>query len=609
MLARPAPSSIPDGPGVYIFRDAHGRPVYVGKAKSLRKRTANYFATDLPPRTRTMVTAATQLDWIVTDTEIAALMLEYSLIQELQPTYNVRLKDDKSFPYLAITRHEEWPRAMVMRGKRRKGVEYYGPYAKAYSIRQTLDGLLRTYPIRTCTNAKFRRHEASGRPCLLFHIEKCSGPCVGEVTRKGYDAAVEGLARFLGGESDELIADLSKAMNDAAEQQEFERAARLRNQISAMRIALERQELVTDRREDLDVIAYDEDDLEVALVVMNVRNGRVTGRKAMVVDRVEEISIEAFVGRMIGQLYADERPPNQVLVQSMPPDDDIVAKWLGLRRGSQVSLRIPRRGPKRRIMEMAIRNAGEEFSRSRLKRHSDHNARARALRSLELTLDLPASPLRIECFDISTIQGRHTVASMVVFEDGLPLKTQYRRFKIRTIEGQDDFAAMEEVMRRRFEAYLTEKELPLEEQGRFSYPPGLVVVDGGKGQLARAVQVLNELGLDIPAVGLAKKLEEVFVPNTSDPVLIPRGEEALYLLQRVRDEAHRFAIAYHRTLRDKSMVDSILDDVSGIGPGRKKALIKRFGSVKAMRQATASDLGHVVPDRVAAELYDALHEL
>ena len=609
MLARPAPSSIPDGPGVYIFRDAHGRPVYVGKAKSLRKRTANYFATDLAPRTRTMVTAATQLDWIVTDTEIAALMLEYSLIQELQPTYNVRLKDDKSFPYLAITRHEEWPRAMVMRGKRRKGVEYYGPYAKAYSIRQTLDGLLRTYPIRTCTNAKFRRHEASGRPCLLFHIEKCSGPCVGEVTRKGYDAAVEGLARFLGGESDELIADLSKAMNDAAEQQEFERAARLRNQISAMRIALERQELVTDRREDLDVIAYDEDDLEVALVVMNVRNGRVTGRKAMVVDRVEEISIEAFVGRMIGQLYADERPPKQVLVQSMPPDDDIVAKWLGLRRGSQVSLRIPRRGPKRRIMEMAIRNAGEEFSRSRLKRHSDHNARARALRSLELTLDLPASPLRIECFDISTIQGRHTVASMVVFEDGLPLKTQYRRFKIRTIEGQDDFAAMEEVMRRRFEAYLTEKELPLEEQGRFSYPPGLVVVDGGKGQLARAVQVLNELGLDIPAVGLAKKLEEVFVPNTSDPVLIPRGEEALYLLQRVRDEAHRFAIAYHRTLRDKSMVDSILDDVSGIGPGRKKALIKRFGSVKAMREATASDLGHVVPDRVAAELYDALHEL
>ena len=609
MLARPAPSSIPDGPGVYIFRDAHGRPVYVGKAKSLRKRTANYFATDLPPRTRTMVTAATQLDWIVTDTEIAALMLEYSLIQELQPTYNVRLKDDKSFPYLAITRHEEWPRAMVMRGKRRKGVEYYGPYAKAYSIRQTLDGLLRTYPIRTCTNAKFRRHEASGRPCLLFHIEKCSGPCVGEVTRKGYDAAVEGLARFLGGESDELIADLSKAMNDAAEQQEFERAARLRNQISAMRIALERQELVTDRREDLDVIAYDEDDLEVALVVMNVRNGRVTGRKAMVVDRVEEISIEAFVGRMIGQLYADERPPKQVLVQSMPPDDDIVAKWLGLRRGSQVSLRIPRRGPKRRIMEMATRNAGEEFARSRLKRHSDHNARARALRSLELTLDLPASPLRIECFDISTIQGRHTVASMVVFEDGLPLKTQYRRFKIRTIEGQDDFAAMEEVMRRRFEAYLTEKELPLEEQGRFSYPPGLVVVDGGKGQLARAVQVLNELGLDIPAVGLAKKLEEVFVPNTSDPVIIPRGEEALYLLQRVRDEAHRFAIAYHRTLRDKSMVDSILDDVSGIGPGRKKALIKRFGSVKAMREATASDLGHVVPDRVAAELYDALHEL
>ena len=609
MLSRPAPSSIPDGPGVYIFRDAHGRPLYVGKAKSLRKRTANYFARDLPPRTRTMVEAAADLEWIVTDSEIAALMLEYSLIQELQPTYNVRLKDDKSFPYLAITRSEEWPRAMVMRGRRRKGVEYFGPYAKAYSIRQTLDGLLRTYPVRTCTNAKFARHEASGRPCLLFHIEKCSGPCVGEIDREAYDAAVDGLAGFLSGASDELMADLSDAMHEAAVQQEFERAARMRDQISAMRIALERQELVTDRREDFDVIAYDEDDLEVALVVMNIRNGRVTGRKATVVDRVEEISIEEFVGRMIGQLYANECPPKQVLVQTLPPDETIVASWLSLKRGSKVLLRMPLRGPKRRIMDTARANAAEEFSRNRLKRHSDHNARARALRSLEEVLRLPASPLRIECYDISTIQGRHTVGSMVVFEDGLPLKTQYRRFKIRTIEGQDDFAAMEEVIRRRFEAYLVEKELPLEEQGRFSYPPGLVVVDGGKGQLGRATHVLDELGLHIPVVGLAKKLEEVFLPNTSEPIIIPRGEEALYLLQRVRDEAHRFAVAYHRTLRDKSMVDSILDDVSGVGPGRKKALIKRFGSVKRMREATVSDLGDVVPDRVAAELYDALHKV
>jgi excinuclease ABC subunit C len=609
MLKRPPPSTIPDGPGVYIFRDAHGRPIYVGKAKSLRKRTANYFGAGLLPRTRTMVDAADDLEWIVTDSELAALMLEYSLVQELQPTYNVRLKDDKSFPYLAITRNEEWPRAMVMRGKRRKGVEYFGPYAKAYSIRQTLDGLLRTYPIRTCTNSKFARHEASGRPCLLFHIEKCSGPCVGEITKEAYEGAVDGLAGFLGGDSDELIAELTESMVECAGKQDFERAARIRDQISAMRLALERQELVSDRREDFDVIAYEDDDLEVVVVVLNVRKGRVTGRKAMVVDRVEDISIEAFLARIIGQLYSDDLPPKDVLVQSMPADSDLVADWLTLTRGSKVGLRVPQRGSKRRIMETARANAREEFARNRLKRHSDHNARAQALRSLQVTLELPASPLRIECYDISTIQGRHTVASMVVFEDGLPLKAQYRRFKIKTIDGQDDFAAMEEVIRRRFEAYLVEKELPLEQQGRFSYPPGLVVIDGGKGQLGRAVQVLEELDLDIPVVGLAKKLEEVFVPGASDPVIIPRGEEALYLLQRVRDEAHRFAVTYHRTLRDKSMVDSILDGVSGIGPGRKKALIKRFGSVKRMRNASVSDLGTVVPDRVAEELYEALHEV
>jgi excinuclease ABC subunit C len=609
MLKRPPSSSIPDGPGVYIFRDAHGRPVYVGKAKSLRKRTASYFASDLSPRTRTMVDTAENLEWIVTDSELAALMLEYSLVQELQPTYNVRLKDDKSFPYLAITRNEKWPRAMVMRGKRRKGIEYFGPYAKAYSIRQTLDGLLRTYPVRTCTNSKFARHETAGRPCLLFHIEKCSGPCVGEITNEEYSEAVDGLAGFLRGESDELIADLTQSMVTSAEQQEFERAARIRDQISAMRLALERQELVTDRQEDFDVIAYEDDDLEVAVVVLNIRRGRVTGRKAMIIDRVEDISIESFIGRIIGQIYAEDHPPGQVLVQSMPTDEGLVASWLALTRGSKVGLRVPQRGAKRRIMETARANAREEFARNRLKRHSDHNARAQALRSLQETLDLPTSPLRIESYDISTIQGRHTVASMVVFEDGLPLKAQYRRFKIRTIDGQDDFAAMEEVVRRRFEAYLAEKKLPLEDQGKFSYPPGLVVIDGGKGQLGRAVQVLRELDLEIPVVGLAKKLEEVFVPGEPDPIIIPRGEEALYLLQRVRDEAHRFAVTYHRSLRDKSMVDSILDDVPGVGPGRKKALIRKFGSVKRMRDASIADLGTVVPDRVARELYEALHEV
>lgn len=608
MLKRPPPSSIPDGPGVYVFKDAHGRPLYVGKAKSLRKRTANYFAKDLAPRTRTMVGAAADLDWIVTDSELSALMLEYSLIQELQPTYNVRLKDDKSFPYLAITRNEEWPRAVVMRGKRKKGVEYFGPYAKAYSIRHTLDVLLRTYPVRTCTNAKFKRHQATGRPCLLFDIEKCSGPCVGEISKAAYTAQVDGLASFLSGDSGELIADLEKGMHAAAQQQEFERAARLRDQIAAMRVSLERQELVTHSQEDFDVIAFAEDDLEVALVVLNVKKGRVTGTKATVVDRVEDITIEAFLERMIGQLYIDESPPNQVLVPILPTAHDVVSEWLTLRRGSRVSLRVPQRGAKRRILAMAAANAEEEFARNRLKRHSDYNARARALQSLQDALGLRESPLRIECYDISTIQGRHTVGSMVVFEDGLPVKAQYRRFKIKTVDGQDDFASMEELIRRRFEAYLAETALPLVQQGRFSYAPGLVVIDGGRGQLGRAVAVLSDLNLDIPVIGLAKRLEEVFVPGRADPVILPRGTEALYLLQRLRDEAHRFAVAYHRALRTKSMVDSILDDVRGIGPGRKKKLINAFGSVKRMREASIADLGNILPDRVASKLYDALHE-
>lgn len=609
MIDRPAPSSVPDAPGVYVFRDEHGRALYVGKAKSLRKRTANYFSRDLHPRTRAMVALADDLEWIITESEVAALMLEFSLVQEYQPPFNVRLKDDKSFPYLAITRNEEWPRAMVMRGRRRKGVEYFGPYAKAYSIRQTLDSLLRTFPVRTCTNAKFKRHEAAGRPCLLFHIEKCSGPCIGDVTVENYASHLDGLGSFLSGDSTVLLEDMEASMIAASDDQDFEKAARVRDQMAAMRTALQRQELVTDKRIDFDVVALDDDDLEIVLVVLNIRKGRVTGRKTTVVDRVEDITIPAFVGRMIGQLYGADTPPTEVLVPELPDDAPVWEEWLAYRRGSAVSLRVPQRGAKRRIMETAKLNAAEEFQRHRLKRHSDHNARARALRSLQVELSLPTSPLRIECYDISTIQGKHTVGSMVVFEDGLPKKSQYRRFKIKTVDGQDDFASMEEMLRRRFTAYLAESKLPVPERGRFAYPPSLIVIDGGKGQLGRAVKVLDDYDLDIPVVGLAKKLEEVFVPGNSDPIVIDRGEESLYLLQRLRDEAHRFAITYHRKLRDRSMVDSILDDVPGIGSGRKKALIRRFGSVKKMRSAEIGDLAEVVPDRVAKDLYVALHEV
>ena len=607
MLRRPPSAEIPDGPGVYLFRDEHGGVLYVGKAKSLRKRLANYFASDLEGKTAAMVDAAASVEWIVTPSEVAALMVEYSLVHEHQPRYNIRLKDDKSFPFLALTVNEEWPRAMVVRGKRRRGVRYFGPYVQAYAIRQTLDLMLRTFPIRTCTDAKFRRHENTGKPCLLFHIEKCAGPCVGEVEPDAYRELVDGMASFFAGDSAAVTDRLRDEMQSAADAREYEQAARIRDQLVSVDKAMQRQELVTERPEDFDVIAVADDELEAALVVLNIRKGRVTGRKTTIVDRVEDVDTARLIGILITGLYGEERPPREVLVQELPGDPELYAAWLRERRGSGVSLRVPKRGAKRRILETARANAEQEFSRHRLRRHSDHNARARALNDLQEALGLPRPPLRIECYDISTIQGTNTVASMVVFEDGLPKKSEYRRFKIRSVDGQDDFASMEEVIRRRLTAYLAERDLPVEERGRFAYPPSLIVIDGGIGQLGRAVDVIEQLGLDIPAVGLAKRLEEVFPAHSSEPIVIEKGRESLYLLQRVRDEAHRFAITYHRQLRGKRMIDSILDDVPGIGPGRKKKLVRHFGSVKKIRAASKEELAGVLPDRVALTLWESLH--
>ncbi|MBU1226934.1 MAG: excinuclease ABC subunit UvrC [Actinobacteria bacterium] len=606
-MQRPAPSEIPDRPGVYLFRDRHGAVLYVGKAKSLRKRVANYFGVDLAARTLNMVETADAVEWIVTDNEVEAIHLEYTLIQKHQPRFNIRLRDDKSFPFLAITRGEEWPRATVMRGKRRKGTQYFGPYAHAYAIRQTLDLLLRTFPIRTCTNSKMKRHQAQGRPCLLFHIERCSGPCVGEVDPADYQAHLDGLAAFLTGDGDPVARQLRTRMQEASDALEFEQAARFRDQLLSVEKALARQEVASERADDFDLIAIEEDDLEAATVMLTIQKGRVTGRIATVVDKVEDVSSGELVGRMLLQRYGSERPPPEVLVETLPEEPRLWTEWLEARRGTAVSLRVPQRGAKRRLMETARANAGETFARHRLRRQSDHNARARALRSLQDSLDLPEPPLRIEAYDIATIGGRSTVASMVVLEDGLPRRNHYRRFKIRDVEGQDDFASMEEVLRRRLTAYLVERDLPVEERGRFSYPPSLLLVDGGVGQVSRAVKVVDELGLDIPIAGLAKRMEEVYLPGRPDPVRIPRGEEALHLLQRVRDEAHRFANQYHRSLRGKRMVDSILDDVPGVGPARKKALLRRFGSLAKMREASQAELASVVPAGVAAALQAALH--
>ena len=606
-MQRPPSAEIPNGPGAYQFRDEHGAILYVGKAKSLRKRVGSYFSRDLPLRTRAMVAAADSVDWIVTDTEVEALMLEYTLIQKHKPRFNIRLRDDKSYPFLAITRSEEWPRATVMRGRRRAGTEYFGPYAHAYAIRQTLDLLLRTFPVRTCSNAKFRRHQAIGRPCLLFDIERCSGPCVGEVTQQQYQEYVDGLAAFLTGNTDSIGEQIRSDMEAASKALQFEAAARHRDRLAAIEKALAKQEVVSTRKEDFDLFAIEQDDLEASLVVLNIRNGRVSGRLSTIVDKVEDVTTAELTERMLSQAYGSDKPPQEVLVQTLPADVNLWSDWLEYRRQAGVSLRIPQRGVKRRLMETAVANAREAFARHRLRRQNDHNARAKALRSLQEALGLPDPPLRIEAYDIATIQGRDTVGSMVVMEDGLARPGQYRRFKVRHVEGQDDFASLEEVLRRRLTAYLVERELPVEERGKFAYPPSLLLVDGGAGQVSRAVKVVDELELDIPVAGLAKRMEEVYLPGRAEPVRIPRGDEALYLLQRIRDEAHRFANAYHRNLRGRRMVDSVLDGVSGIGPARKKALLRRFGSLKRIREAEIDQLKEVLPNDVAARLHGILH--
>jgi excinuclease ABC subunit C len=607
MFERPKPSEIPNLPGTYLFRDRHGRVIYVGKAKSLRSRVSSYFGVGLHPRTQAMVDNARTVDWILTESEVAALMLEYSLIKEHRPRFNVKLVDDKSYPFLAITRSHEWPRAMVMRGKKRKGNEYFGPYAHTYAIRKTLDQLLRTFPVRTCSNAMLERQHAQGRPCLLFHIEKCSGPCIEAVSKEDYEELVDGLAAFLSGDTEGVLADLEASMWEAAEREEFELAARYRDRQEDVRRAMLRQEVVTQNAENFDLIAFHGDELETAFQVLNVRRGRVVGERSTIVDRVEVLTDAELMGRIVRELYGDTEPPREVLVSLMPDETDLLTEWLTELRGRTVSLRVPQRGAKRRLMETASINAADAFGRHRLSRQKDHNARAKALRSLQEVLGLTDPPLRIEAYDISTLQGTNTVSSMVVLEDGLPRRNDYRRFKIRTVDGQDDFASMEETIRRRFKAYLKEQDKPTSEQGRFSYPPSLVVVDGGAGQLGRAVKVLDELDLDIPVIGLAKKMEEVYMPGRPEPVLIPRDAEALYLLQQVRDEAHRFANDYHQNLRSKSMVDSILDDVEGIGPKRKRDLIRHFGSLKKMRSASQEELGEVLPGQVASDLFAALH--
>jgi excinuclease ABC subunit C len=617
MVERPPAGTIPDTPGSYQFKDADGRVIYVGKASSLRQRLSNYFQDprNLHPRTATMVATAVSVEWIEVRNEVEALMLEYSLIKQHRPRFNVRLRDDKSYPFLAVTLDEEWPRAMVVRGRKRKGVRYFGPYAHAYAIRETLDLLVRSFPVRTCGPSKFREHERLGRPCLLFHIEKCSGPCVGEIDQGAYAGLVTELVDFLDGETDPIVRRLEQEMKAAAGELEFERAARLRDRLAAVQRAVERQQMVGERSEDLDVVGIADDELEAAVQVFFVRKGRVVGRKGFVLDKVEALDDAELVARVLEALYGDEPPlgvPKQVLVPVEPQALEVYEEWLAGQRGSKVQVRVPQRGDKRELHETVTRNAKEEFTRHKLRRAADHNSRARALNELQDALGLPEAPLRIECYDMAHLHGTDYVGSMVVFEDGLPRKSEYRRFKVRTVAGNDDFAAMEEVLTRRLTAYLDERDRdPGDRPGRFAYPPQLLVVDGGKGQLGVAERVVRELGLDdeIPLASLAKRFEEVYVPGRLEPVPVPRQSEALFLLQRLRDEAHRFANSFHAELRNKRMTVSALDGIAGLGPTRQKRLLKELGGITKVRSASRDDLRALpwLPDAVADAVFAKLH--
>ncbi|WP_374999343.1 excinuclease ABC subunit UvrC [Aeromicrobium sp. CTD01-1L150] len=611
---RPRPGEIPTRPGVYRFRDERGRVIYVGKAKSLRARLSSYFqdVAGLHERTARMVTSAASVDWTVVDTEVEALQLEYTWIKEFDPRFNVKYRDDKSYPWLAVTVGEEVPRVQVMRGKQRKGVRYFGPYGHAWAIRDTVDTLLRVFPMRSCSPGVYRRAAAIGRPCLLGDIGKCAAPCVGRVTPQEHREIVDDFMSFMAGNTSGFTRGIEQQMKEAAADQEYELAAKYRDDLAALERVLEKQTVVLGDGTDADVLGFVDDPLEVAVQIFSVRAGRIRGQRGWVADKADEAPFAELVQRAIVTLYEESAAsavPRQILVPELPSDVDVVTELLSELRGGPVTIRVPRRGDKKRLMETVEHNAQQSMARHKLKRAGDLTARSQALEELHEMLELPEVPLRIECYDVSNLQGTEIVASMVVFEDGLPRKGEYRRFTIRH-EGQSDVAAMDEVITRRFRRLLkAQAEQGQEgphggvepgidpETGRprkFAYSPNLVVVDGGPPQVAAAKAAMERLGItDVALCGLAKRLEEVWVPGEEDPVILPRTSEGLYLLQRVRDEAHRFAIAHHRQRRAKAMTGSALDDVPGLGPARRKALMKHFGSVKKIRAATAEEVAQV----------------
>ncbi|MGX1858280.1 excinuclease ABC subunit UvrC [Dietzia sp. NPDC055340] len=634
---RPAPGSIPTEPGVYRFRDEHGRVIYVGKAKNLRSRLGSYFAdlTLLHPRTRQMVTSAAGVQWTVVSTEVEALQLEYTWIKKYDPRFNVRYRDDKTYPMLAVTVGEEVPRAFVYRGPRRPGTRYFGPYSHAWAIRDTLDTLQRVFPVRSCSAGVYKRQAQLGRPCLLGYIDKCAAPCIGRVTPDEHREIVNELIDFLAGRTDAIMRRIEKQMLEASADLDFERAARLRDDLGAMRRAMEKQAVVLGDGTDADVVGVEADELQVSVQVFHVRGGRIRGQRGWVVEHSHGVddeghfdaqkAVPGVVSDYLAQFYGGEADlaesaesgdiaaavPREVLVPALPEDSDELTDWLSGLRGSRVSLRIPQRGDKRALAETVHRNAVEALTQHKLRRSGDLTARSAALQEIQETLELDSAPLRIECVDISHIQGTDVMASLVVFEDGMARKSDYRLYRIREAAGDgrsDDVGSIAEVTRRRFRRHhedpaLTPDETdgPVDDESgpdakatparRFAYPPQLYVVDGGRPQVEAAAEVLSELGVnDVPVIGIAKRLEEIWLPGEEYPVIFPRHGEGLFLLQRLRDEAHRFAIRAHRGARSKRMTASVLDDVPGLGPSRRAALTEAFPTVSALRKASTEQL-------------------
>lgn len=608
---RPKTSDIPTSPGVYRYWDEHGRVIYVGKAKNLRNRLTSYFTdpASLHDRTQTMLSTAERVDWVTVASEVEALQLEHTWIKEFDPRFNVRFRDDKSYPWLAVTLNETFPRVFVVRGERRRGTKYFGPYVQAWVIRDTIDRLLRVFPVRTCSETVFKRAKASGRPCLLGYIDKCSAPCVGRVSDAEHRKLIEGFISLIEGDTKPVLRGLTEEMNRASEDLEFERAARLRDDIAAVEAVAQKSSVVLPADSDADVIAIVDDELAAGVQVFHVRQGRIRGERGFVTDKQDSATTADIMLRVLQQLYAadgGEVPPREVLVSIEPSDLAVAQEWLSGRRGAQVDVRVPQRGDKRSLMETVEINATQSFALYRTRRGADIASRGRALEDVAQYLDLKNAPLRIECIDVSHLDGTNVVASLVVFEDGLPAKGDYRRYVLKHGQGNNDVLSIAEVVSRRFRDQGSSEEIGT--RRKFAYPPQLLVIDGGKPQVQAASEALELLGVTIPVVGLAKRLEELWLPDASDPIIMPRNSEGLFLLQRIRDEAHRFAIAHQRGRARKSLLESTLDDIPGLGEVRKKALIKHFGSVKKLRAASEDDIGSVpgIGPQLAATVFSAL---